>query len=187
MKGVLTSDHRIQKTNENINKESKNVKITILKYNTKPTGVSVEKTGKVYQYIHIKTENLANNLQKAILTIKVNKSWISSNGLDKNNISLFRFDNTSNKWNELSTSYNGSDSTYDYFNAELTHFSYFAISEKTVLPKTQEGKNKGVITNNQNNTTNAGNTGKKGNWTWLWIIIIVLVVIVAYVIFNRKK
>ena len=41
-----------------------------------------------------KTENLEENLNRAIMTIKVNRSWVAENSLEKENISLFRFNET---------------------------------------------------------------------------------------------
>ncbi len=125
--------------------EIKNVKITISKYENKPSAVSVKKTGNVYQYIHIETKNLEKNLEKATLKIKVKKSWVSDRGLGKDNISLFKFDNTSKKWNELKTTYKEDDDNNYYYDVELTSFSYFAISEKVIVPKKQKEKIKKII------------------------------------------
>lgn len=164
-----------------VNNEAQNVKITVSKYNGKPTEVSVEKTGKVYKYLQIKTTNLETNLKKAIVTIQVEKSWVSDNSLNKDNIALFKFDNNSNVWNELATTYKEDDNDSYYYDAELTSFSYFAISEKVVVEEevVKEDKSIGTI---------LGDIGEGAkDLTWLWIVIVVLVVIAAYVIFNRKK
>ena len=48
-----------------VNSEAQNVKVTVSKYDSKPAAVSVEKTGKTYRYLEIKTENLADKLKKA--------------------------------------------------------------------------------------------------------------------------
>ena len=164
----------------NVNNPAQNVKISVTKYDGKPAEVSVEKTGKVYQYMQIKTENLGNKLEKAVLKIKVKKSWISEKSLDKDKIALFKFDENSKKWNELSTIYDSSDSTYDYFDVELTSFSYFAISEKAVVE--EEGGEVGV------DTTSSGDLDKETRkLTWWWVVIVVLVVFVLYVIMTRGK
>lgn len=169
-----------------VNNEVKNVKIIVSRYDKKPSVISVEKTGKVYQYFYIETKNLAEDLQKATLTIKVEKSWISNNSLNVNNISLFKFDNTSKKWNELSTVYNGSDSTYDYFDVELTSFSYFAISEKAVVKK-NETEESTII---QKLLSNNGKELKKkigNNWIIAGIIVIILILILLYFLKGLLK
>lgn len=169
-----------------VNNESKNVKITISKYDNKPSVISVKKTGKVYQYFHIETRNLVGNLQKAILTIKVKKSWISNNRIDKNNISLFEFDNTSKKWNELLTSYNGSDNTYDYFNIELTSFSYFAISEKAVKkqPKKEEST---IIKKLLGNNVKELKQKIENKWTIAAGVVIILLLILSVLYFLKRE
>ena len=162
-----------------VSNEAKNVKVTVSKYDGKPAAVSVEKTGKVHKYLQIKTENLETDLKKAIVTIQVEKSWISDNSLNKDNIALFKFDNSSNNWNELTTTYKEDDDEYYYYDAELTSFSYFAISEKVVEEEVEEEKGIGTI---------LGDIGEEAkSLTWLWIVIILLVVLAVYVIFSRKK
>ena len=163
-----------------VSNEVKNVKVTVSKYDEKPAEVSVEKTGKVHKYLQIKTENLGDNLQKAIVTIKVEKSWISDNSLNKDNIALFKFDNSSNNWNELTTTYKEDDDEYYYYDVELTSFSYFAISEKVVVEEeVEEEKGIGTI---------LGDIGEEArSLTWLWVVIVLLVVLAVYVIFSRKK
>ncbi len=162
-----------------VNNEVKNVKVTVSKYDEKPAEVSVEKTGKVYQYMQINTENLVDNLKKAIITIKVEKTWLSDSGLEKENIILSKFDESSSAWNELATTYKEEDDTYYYYDAELTSFSYFAISEKVVVEEVEEEKSIGTI---------LGDIGEEAkSLTWLWIVIVLLVVLAVYVIFSRKK
>ena len=168
----------------NVNNEAQNVKISVTKYNDKPAAVSVEKTGKVYQYMQIKTENLADKLEKAIVTIKVKKTWVSENGLDKDRIALFKFNENSEEWDELLTVYNNSDDTYDYFDVELTSLSYFAISEKTVVAEEEEEETSVV----KDILEDLGITGEgEKSLKWLWILIGVLVAAALYLVMNKKN
>lgn len=163
-----------------VKNEAQNVKITVRKYDSKPAEVSVEKSGKVYRYIQIETENLADKLEKATLRIQVNKSWVSDSNLDKEDIALFKFDGSANKWNELITDYIETDENYYYYNIELANFSYFAISEKTVEEQVSE---EGTI----EPTSSEGEIIKeKANLTWLWIIIATIVILVLSAIGYRK-
>tara|TARA_Y100000310_G_scaffold65417_1_gene60915 strand:- start:13028 stop:15034 length:2007 start_codon:yes stop_codon:yes gene_type:complete len=163
-----------------VSSETENVKVTVSKYDNKPTAVSVEKTGKTYQYMEIKTENVEDSLRKATVTIKVEKSWLSDNSIEKENVVLSKFDETSEQWNELTTTYKNSDETYEYFDAELTSFSYFAISEKVVEEVVEEDKGIGTILG-EKISEEAKSLG------WLWVVIVLLVALAVYVIFNRKK
>ena len=127
-----------------VTEKAQNVKVTVKKYDSKPAEVTVEKTGKVNKYLQIETENLGNKLSKAVLTVKVEKSWSSDNSVDKADIVVSKFDETAEKWNELSTLYKEEDDTYYYYEVQLTSFSYFAIGEKAleggVLRKEDEEK-----------------------------------------------
>jgi|TARA_B100000315_G_scaffold51457_1_gene45934 PGF-pre-PGF domain-containing protein len=162
-----------------VNNEVKNVKVTVSKYDEKPAEVSVEKTGKVYQYMQINTENLVDNLKKAIITIKVEKTWLSDSGLEKENIILSKFDESSSAWNELVTTYKEDDDTYYYYDVELTSFSYFAISEK-VVEEVVEDKGIGTILGEKISE-------EVKNLSWLWVVIAILAVLAVFVIFKRTK
>ena len=90
---------------EEAKEEVQEVKITISKHSSKPSQVSKAPPGKVYQYIQIETENLKKELKKAILKIKVEKIWVSDNSFERDNIVLFRFNESIEEWNELPTVY----------------------------------------------------------------------------------
>lgn len=146
-----------------VNNEAQNVKITVTKYDGKPAEVSVSKSGKVYQYLQINAQNLGTKLDKATVQFRVEKSWASSNGLDKDEIAVYKFDETVNKWNELQTTFSSEDSTYYYYDAELDSFSYFAISEKTLV----SGEGTGVT---------GGAAPEEGrSLIWLWILIALVI------------
>jgi len=113
-----------------VNNPAQNVKITVIKYEGKPANVTVEKSGKVYKYLEIQSQNLANNIKKGIITLQIEKSWLTSNGLTKDKVRLFRYDKNSNQWNELGTKPINSDSENEYYEVELNAFSFFAIAEK---------------------------------------------------------
>ena len=159
-----------------VNNEAQNVKVTVTKYDGKPAKVTQEKTGKVYQYLEIKTQNLGDKLDKATVTTKVEKSWTSTNGVDKNNVVVSKFDETAGEWNELNTVYNSEDDTYYYYNVELTSFSFFAIGEKAVVEEEEEG---GIF----EGIKDVASSGK----SWLWILIALVVLAVAVYYMRSKK
>lgn len=157
-----------------VNNPAQSVIIIITKSDGKPAAVSVEKSGKVYKYLQIDTTNLADNFGKATMTLQVGKSWLSSNGLDTDEVALFKFDENSEKWNELATTYTGSEGNNELYEVELTSFSFFAIGEKSAVEVDGE------------EATGEKAAKEKSNLVWLWVAII-LVVLVIYVAMNRKK
>ena len=133
IKSDFNLDAGVKEIQIEVNSEAQNVKVTVSKYDGKPAAVSVEKTGKIYRYLEIKTENLADKLKKATVKVQVEKSWITDNGLTKEDVAVFKFNENSDEWNELSTIYSSEDDTSYYYEISLDSFSYFAISEKAVV------------------------------------------------------
>jgi len=90
--------------------------------------VKEEAPGKVYRNLNIWVGNAAfdeDNMEDPVVGFRVNKEWMSDNGVDPASIALFHYDNG---WEQLETSQTDEDSDYFYFEAEATGFSPFAIS-----------------------------------------------------------
>ncbi len=156
----FNSDIGVKEIQIEVKNQAQNVEVSVIKYDSKPANVSVSKAG-VYKYLQIEDKNLEQNLDKAIINIQVEKSWALANNLAKEDIALFRYSKVSQKWDELTTTLKEEDSTYYYYNVELTGFSYFAIAEK----ETQKG--------------NA--------LVWIIISLVVLVVLAGFLFFNKRK
>ncbi|MBS3084328.1 PGF-pre-PGF domain-containing protein [Candidatus Pacearchaeota archaeon] len=168
----------------NVKNKAQNVKITVTKYDGKPAEVTLEKSGEVYQYIHINTENLNDNLLYANVKFKVNKTWVSGNGLEKESISVFKFDETSKEWKELETTFDGEDAQNYYYNVPLSSFSYFAISEKALASENAQdsgNEENGTLPQNE-----GGEVSSSTSW-WIWAIIIVAVVVIVGVLVSKGK
>ena len=87
--------------------------------------------GEVYQTFKIDTINLTdNNIANATIEFRVNKTWIEQQGGGIENISLYRKEDSANKWNTLNTTYLSEDSNYYYFLAISPGFSSFTIALK---------------------------------------------------------
>lgn len=86
--------------------------------------------GTVYKNLNIWVGNSgfsnSENLENASISFRVNRTWVSENGVGKNMITLYRY--SDNKWNTLSTTLTGEDKDYFYFRAETPGFSPFAIA-----------------------------------------------------------
>ena len=113
-----------------INQQVQIIRIHVSKYDSKPTGVSIEVSGKTYRYLEINAENLNENLETATVKFEVEKSWLTENNLNTNEVSVFKFDNSSNKWNELKTTFENEDNGNYIYSIEVDSFSFFAIAEK---------------------------------------------------------
>ena len=160
-----------------VNNEAQDVKIIVTKYDDKPAEVTKSKTGKVYQYIEIDAQNIENELEKATVRFRVRKTWLIDNNLDKEDIAVFKFDESENEWEELTTTYIEEDSDYNYYDVELSSFSHFVISEK----ETEGVEEEKPIAEEE-----------KVKW-WLWVVL-GLVIVIAVILRiggkirgNRKK
>ena len=157
-----------------VNNPAQNVKITVTRYDSKPANVSVEKSGSVYQYLHVKTENLG-NLSNATIRFKVLKTWVLSNLENKSSVAVFKFNETSNKWMELPTKYSGEDNNFYYYDVHVNSFSYFAISEQSLAPTEQTNTSSSVATTISNNKN------------WLWPLLAVIVLFAVWRLTRKKK
>ena len=165
-----------------VNNPAQDVKITVSKYDSKPAEVTKAKEGKVYKYMQIKTTNLAEKLSKAKITVQVEKSWVTTNSLDKDKIAVFKFENSD--WKELSTTYKSEDTSNYYYDAEVTSFSYFAVGEKVVAEEEKAG-----IGEAAKEAAKAVGEAVKSvfNSIWFWVIVILVIVAIVGIIYYKKK
>ncbi len=127
-----------------VNRSLSSIEITVIGYDGRPSGVAT-KTGPVYKYLQIEAPiALGNALEKATVTVQVEKSWVTSNNMTRSQVSVFKLNETSNRWLELLTDYSSQDSTNYYYEVELKSFSYFAIGKETPVQNTSP------VTNLQN-------------------------------------
>ena len=175
-----------------VNNEAQNVKMSITKYGNKPAAVPKEKTGKVQKYLQIEFENISDNLNKSVVTIQVEKSWVSDQSLSKEAIALFKFDEDSEEWKELETFYKEESGIYYFYDVELTSFSYFAISEKEEIEQDLEEERDLGAGGNQKGLEKEPEEEKSRIWLWVLIIIVVLLIVIGpakkYIVgvLNRK-
>ncbi len=164
-------DVGIKELKLSVTEAANDVKVTVRKFDTEPAEITVSKTGNVHKYLQIETQNLGTKLERAVLTIKVQKNWLLNNEIDKANMALFRFNEAAGTWDELSTVYQNEDDTYYYYDVELTSFSYFAIAEKVIGEPGEEPE------------------PTEENLLWLWIVIgiVVVAVIIGGGIAVKKK
>ncbi len=111
------------------------VSFTVEKYEDLPGDVPSEPNGTIYAYLHIETTAQQGEVESFKVTFKVSYSWLIDNEIDKEEVLLLRYHD--DEWQEISTTILNEDSTYVYYEAEITGFSYFAIAgniEQAVMP-----------------------------------------------------
>ncbi len=131
------------------------------------TLVSGKPSDEVYKYLNIWVGNggyaTEKNIENAVVTFKVAKSWVQDNKIDKSSITLNRYDDK--KWNPLKTTLSSEDDgTYLKFTAQAPGFSPFAITGKStaIQPAAGDKTQPATVTQTQTNTGNAStaNTNK---------------------------
>ncbi len=104
------------------------VRLTV-KESGKPSGAGdpiSTSEGRVRRYLDISATNLPEGIiRRVTITFKVLKTWVESNGLDQNGVSMFRFSGGS--WKRLSVTKISEDDRYYYYRATSPGFSIFAI------------------------------------------------------------
>ncbi|PIN76613.1 hypothetical protein COV17_01820 [Candidatus Woesearchaeota archaeon CG10_big_fil_rev_8_21_14_0_10_36_11] len=166
--------------------------IKVAKIDSIPSSVETF-TGKVYRNIEItKGVTLTDEVMSdTIVNFKVEKAWLTENGLNQNNVALFRHAN--DNWIQLTTTVGEDDGTYIHYSATTPGFSYFVIGEKTtgeVAPVAGEvtepvtGEVTGEVPEIDEVT---GEVGSVSGLVWWIVAIIVVIAVVAIIVGMRKK
>ncbi len=177
---TLGENYGIKEIVIDVKETANNPRVTVKSYDSKPAEVTVEKSGKVYKHIEIETENLVDKLESAKIVLQVPKSWVSENGLQKEDVALFKF--TESTWEELTTSFKDEDAENYIYEAEVTSFSFFAIAEKGTQAEGQQPSGPAGEAAGQETTT-----ASSSSTTWIITIIILIIIIVAVVFFLKKR
>ncbi len=108
-----------------------NVKVTVTQSTSSPSGISISAPGVTFGYLSIETENISNvDIDNVVITFRVEKSWISANGVDAATITLRRY--SSGAWTDLPTTKTGEDATYVYYSALSPGLSVYLVSGSSV-------------------------------------------------------
>ncbi|MEM3374002.1 MAG: PGF-pre-PGF domain-containing protein [Candidatus Woesearchaeota archaeon] len=189
----------------NVKNPANNVRIIVEKVDNQ-TKEFKEIKGKIYKYIKIEKENLADEkIEKVNLKFKIEKKWLIDNKINEKNIYLMRYKN--NEWEKLKTSLINKDNNYTYYESETAGFSYFVIAEINDTIFNENNINIGVIENNitlsnsslKNNLSNDKdvikedinsnginiNANKKGILITI-IVIFILIIVLIFMLRNDK-
>jgi PGF-pre-PGF domain-containing protein len=132
----------------------------------KPTGVIYKSFN-----IWIDSDNV-NDIENAAVDFKVEKTWLKANGLDTSAIVLNMYEG--GKWIEVPITITSEDSQYIYFTAEVSEYSTFAITSKTITV------DKTITVNNTLTSTSSDNNTEETNGLTKSEIIHILEMILAY-------
>ncbi len=129
---ISDSEIPVTKIGFQVKETVRDASLQVQSLTTLPESV-VSFSGKSYQKMKIISTNLEGSEVSSGFEIefRVSKAWLKENGVNKNNIALFR--EVDGKWTELKTTFVKEDSIYVYFKANSPGFSYFVIGEKTVV------------------------------------------------------
>ncbi len=188
------------------------VTLQVEKVSTLPINVkAVDK--KVYKYVKITESNVDKALDGvAKVNFKVTKDWLKENGLQKENVIMYRYVGT--QWVGLKTTVGEDDGTYQTYVAETPGFSYFAIGqgEAVVAPAVVKGEKKvesaksevksepvteaakaaavtpATSTEKTLDATEAATktTSGSGSW-WVWIVFVLAIGVVIVVVYWWVK
>ncbi len=122
---------------------------------------------------------------------KVEKKWLSDNGIDKSNVGLFRY--VDGEWTALPTTVGQDDGTYVKYSATTPGFSYFVIGESTTAaaptPEADaedatEPAAEAAPGEEPTEEPAASEDAKKPAWPW---VVVAIIIIVAVLIYYMKK
>ena len=173
------SDFGLDEIHLNFNQNAENVRVSVTKYDLTPSEVSAYNSGDVYQYLQIEVDNLDQSLDNAVLISRVERSWITSQELNKEDMVLFKFDEEENAWKEIRTDYQREDEKYYYYMSELESFSYFAISEKGTLEDRDSAFDENDIQEKE--------LEKETNLTRIWLLVLLAVAFLVWFFLNKFR
>ena len=159
-----------------VTEKATNVQVSVSAYESKPAAVATAKSN-TYKYLAVSSKNLEDKLAKAVMRVQVEKSWINTSGISKDDIAVYSLNNDTKQWDELTTTYREESGLYYYYEVELSHFSYFAIASKKALVAPPEEEPTGIIEFFKNIPL----------WAWIVAGVVIVAVIVGGGVAAGKK
>ena len=128
----------------------------------------------VYKYLELNKDFFTDdNISSAEIKFKVEVSWITNKGIDKDTVALFRYSGT--QWERLDTEFLTEDATYLHYVAQTTKLSLFAIA----------GMKSGTVTApGDGDTPGSGIKVPKLGFPQLMLIVGVVVVAVVLILIK---
>ena len=171
------------------------VSITIKELSGRPVIVTMDPNGTAYKYTEVITANLPDSsITSAKIQFHIERWWLSLNRLDKNAVSLQRWN--SGVWNKLPTTFVNETDNYDIYEATTPGFSVFAITagpigSATTTTVSSTGTTIGSNATAKNNSTGnqtelfPGLSGSSGSMLLIAVVIAAIIIIAAILYIKR--
>lgn len=163
--------------------KAQDVKVTAIRYDSKPADVADYSKGKVYKYFKIESENIENKKPKIEIRVKVDDKWIADNNIAKEEIALYGYSN--NAWVLYETSFVEMEMGDFVFKADAPGFGFFVIAQK------EKSSPPAVEVEKENSETVSEPIveveKESGSNAWVILLIIVVVGIVYFILRKYKK
>lgn len=167
------------------------VNIKLTSHSSKPSSTDIFPVSKFYKFVDIEGYNMP--LEKAEIEFFVDNTWLSSQGLDKEDIVLWHYKNL--EWIEEYTTWLREEDGKQYYQASTESFSIFAIApDSSYISTAQEieddsnlindeisdselnnAESSGFIAENNNTETTINTANQESNNLIIILLIIVIV------------
>ena len=156
---------------------------------------NVDAPGTVYQQMNIWVGKSGfvtpENVEKLLITFKVEKSWLEENNIEASTVNLYRYEDGS--WNVLPTSVTEEDDEFVHFESETSGFSPFAIGSEAEVTE-----NADIVEDNSLKSVNDESTEdivtveeaetSSGSTAILGVLGGILVLLAgAYFVYNKRS
>ncbi|MBI3190133.1 PGF-pre-PGF domain-containing protein [archaeon] len=198
---IMDANIAVKQVMVDVNADTQNVKVSASRLAAKPSYITNNVNGSVYQYLDLTLTNLpASSISSGKIRFNMTKQWFTSYGFQPSHVSAYRY--YVSDWQKLNTSMISESSTEYQFEAATPGFSVFVISayKPAVANQTISSANQTTPTENQTVTQTLNQTGNQtGNGTvsatdtgvgtafpqdMLYVILAVLVMIILFVVYH---
>ena len=108
-----------------------NSSITIIDYNSTPSGITNLTTIGIYglnKFFDISVgSSLNSSLRWAVINISYNESEVNASGLNESSLRIYYYNSTISNWSSYDTPFGGVNTISNYVWANTTHFSYYSL------------------------------------------------------------
>ena len=173
----------------NVNAGEVTVSVEVLKGTS--TLVNKPAPGTVYKNLNIYVGTAGfstpKNIKEAVITFRIENSWLDNNGLAGSEVRMLRWDG--NKWEELKTKEKLKDGAYTWFEADTNRFSPFAIAGLKNELYASLPAEQGVI--GDSGTSSPEEAPGKENVGWLSgflsVVAVFFLMVISILIFNHAR
>ncbi len=162
--------------------------ISIERLTSLPTNVP-SPAASTYRIISIEQKNLPEeNISSSKMKFKIEKSWITANGIDEKTVALYRL--AGGKWNKLDTVKVDEDTKFVHFQATTPGFSYFVIGGEKLAAAAPAPSGEPTTAPTQPAPTEQAPTAPQKLPElppYAYAIIVIIIAVIVVVVLAKKK